>query len=31
MDASGKVKKKVLGLPQGGAKELLGVAKAIKK
>jgi thioredoxin 1 len=31
MDATGKVKKKVLGLPQGGAKELLGVAKAIKK
>jgi thioredoxin-related protein len=31
MDASGKVKKKVLGLPQGGAKELLGVAKGIKK
>lgn len=31
LDASGKVKKKILGLPQGGAKELLGVAKAIKK
>ena len=31
MDATGKVKKKVLGLPQGGAKELLGVAKAVKK
>jgi thioredoxin-related protein len=30
LDASGKVKKKVLGLPQGGAKELLGVAKGIK-
>jgi thioredoxin-related protein len=31
MDATGKVKKKILGLPQGGAKELLGVAKGIKK
>jgi thioredoxin 1 len=30
LDASGKVKKKVLGLPQGGAKELLGLAKKIK-
>ena len=30
LDASGKIKKKVLGLPQGGAKELLGVAKNIK-
>jgi thioredoxin-related protein len=31
LDATGKVKKKILGLPQGGAKELLGVAKGIKK
>lgn len=31
MDAFGKVKKKVLGLPQGGAKELLTIAKGIKK
>jgi len=30
MDASGRVKKKVLGLPQGGAKELLGIAKGVK-
>ena len=30
LDASGKVKKKVLGLPQGGAKELLAIAKSIK-
>lgn len=30
LDANGKVKKKVLGLPQGGAKELLAIAKAIK-
>lgn len=30
LDASGKIKKKVLGLPQGGAKELLGVAKGVK-
>lgn len=30
LDASGKIKKKILGLPQGGAKELLGVAKNIK-
>ncbi|AWL08697.1 Protein-disulfide reductase [Aquirufa nivalisilvae] len=30
MDASGKVKKKVLGLPRGGAKELLTVAKTVK-
>ena len=27
LDASGKIKKEILGLPQGGAKELLGVAK----
>lgn len=31
LDATGKVRKKILGLPQGGAKELLGVAKGIKK
>ena len=31
LDASGKVKKKVLGLPQGGAKELMTIAKGIKK
>jgi thioredoxin-related protein len=30
LDAAGKVKKKVLGLPQGGAKELLAIAKSIK-
>ena len=30
LDAAGKVKKKVLGLPQGGAKELLSIAKSIK-
>jgi thioredoxin-related protein len=30
LDASGKVKKKVLGLPQGGAKELLAIAKSVK-
>jgi thioredoxin 1 len=30
LDANGKVKKKVLGLPQGGAKELLAIAKSIK-
>jgi thioredoxin 1 len=30
LDAKGKVKKKVLGLPQGGAKELLAIAKSIK-
>jgi thioredoxin-related protein len=31
LDASGKIKKEILGLPQGGAKELLGVAKSVKK
>ena len=30
LDASGKIKKEILGLPQGGAKELLGVAKKVK-
>ncbi len=30
LDASGKIKKKILGLPQGGAKELLGEAKKVK-
>ena len=30
LDASGKVKKTVLGLPQGGAKELLEVARKVK-
>lgn len=30
LDANGKVKKKVLGLPQGGAKEMLAIAKSIK-
>ncbi len=30
LDASGKVKKKILGLPQGGARELLGEAKKVK-
>jgi thioredoxin 1 len=30
LDANGKVKKKVLGLPPGGAKELLAIAKSIK-
>ena len=30
LDANGKIKKKVLGLPQGGAKELLSIAKSVK-
>ncbi len=30
LDASGKIKKKILDLPQGGAKELLGEAKKVK-
>jgi thioredoxin 1 len=30
LDASGKIKKKVLGLPQGGAKELMTIAKSVK-
>ena len=30
LDPSGKIKKKILGLPQGGAKELLGEAKKVK-
>lgn len=30
LDSDGKVKKKVLGLPRGGAQELLTIAKAIQ-